>query len=334
MECVNVPVSLPYCILDILRNSLFRIAELFFRNLQAVKFHAVNPAGKVLYGFITVLSHLLQDLTHTAEYPFIVLYGPLAQPRPLVAGRINIDLHYSMILSRSITNIPSAPIALRRRTFSQRVSASTTECREHQPSDARGITVGLRIAGRIFTAWSSAAVGMFIRRYFLPLLIRWESILKSISSSVSLSCADFAFPVEAEANLVQLTPVSVDVLNGRLLRMLTCLDGILLSRQSIGIITHRVQHVETLLALISGIDITGDIAKRMTHMQTCSRWIREHVQYVEFLLLLVLHYAIGTIFHPSLLPFLFDFSEIVIHCCIFILIVSVHINLGCKDTNK
>ena len=113
--------------------------------------------------------------------------------------------------------------------------------------------------------------------------------------------------------------------------MLTCLDGILLCGQTVGIVAHGVQHIEALLTLVAGIDIAGNIAKGMAYMKSCPTRIREHVQHVELLLVLVLHHAISAIFHPSLLPFLFDVSEIVIHS-IYVLIVSVHINLGCKDT--
>ena len=113
--------------------------------------------------------------------------------------------------------------------------------------------------------------------------------------------------------------------------MLSCLDGILLSRQTVGVVAHRVQHVEALLTLEAGIDIAGNVAKRVTHMQACSRGVREHVQHVELLLLGVLHYAISLVLDPSLLPFLFNLSEIVIHC-IFVLIVSVHYICGCKGS--
>ena len=66
-------------------------------------------------------------------------------------------------------------------------------------------------------------------------------------------------PVEAETNLVQLLTISVNILERRLLRVLTCLNGILLSRKTIRIITHRVQHVISLQPFETSIDVTGDI---------------------------------------------------------------------------
>ena len=120
-------------------------------------------------------------------------------------------------------------------------------------------------------------------------------------------------PVEAETNLVQLTAIAVDVLEGGLLRMLARLDGILLGRQSVGIVAHGVEHVEALLALVTGIDIAGNIAQRMAHMQACPTRVREHVEHVKLLLGGIFGDTIGLLFHPSLLPLFLNVSEIVFH---------------------
>jgi len=72
----------------------------------------------------------------------------------------------------------------------------------------------------------------------------------------------------------------------RFLRVLSRLDGILLSRQSKGIIAHRVQDVKALLLLVTTINVRGDVAQRVTYVQTRTRWIREHVQNIEFWLVL------------------------------------------------
>ena len=121
-------------------------------------------------------------------------------------------------------------------------------------------------------------------------------------------------PVERETYLVQLRAVTVDVLERCLFRVLTCLDGVLLSRQSVGVVAHGVQHVIALQPLVAGIDVAGNVAERVSHMQTGTTGVREHVEHVIFLFLRVLHYAIGTVLHPSLLPFLFNVSEVVFHC--------------------
>ena len=129
-----------------------------------------------------------------------------------------------------------------------------------------------------------------------------------------ITSAHLALPVEREADLIQLRTIAVDILEGGLLRVLTSLNGILLCRQTVGIVTHRVQDVETLLTLITGVDIRSDVSEGVANMQAGARRIGEHIQYVEFLFVLVLHHAVGLVLHPSLLPFLFNFSEVVIHC--------------------
>ena len=82
--------------------------------------------------------------------------------------------------------------------------------------------------------------------------------------------ANLAVPVEREANLVELLAVAVDVGYGSYLWVLTCLDSILLSRQTISIVTHRVQHVIAIETLVASIDVAGDIAKWVTYVQTSS----------------------------------------------------------------
>ena len=82
--------------------------------------------------------------------------------------------------------------------------------------------------------------------------------------------ANLAVPVEREANLVELLAVAVDVGYGSYLWVLTCLDSVLLSRQSVSIVTHRVQYVKSVQTLVASIDVAGDIAKWVTYMQTSS----------------------------------------------------------------
>ena len=81
---------------------------------------------------------------------------------------------------------------------------------------------------------------------------------------------NLAVPIEAEANLVELLAVAVDVGYGSNLWVLTSLDSILLSRQSVSIVTHRVQYVESVQTLVACIDIASDITKWVTYVQTCS----------------------------------------------------------------
>ena len=92
--------------------------------------------------------------------------------------------------------------------------------------------------------------------------------------------AHFAAPVEAETNLVQLLAVAVDVFRSGNCGMLTRLNRILLGRKTVGIVTHGVQHVEAVQALVACVDVRGDITERVSHVKSRTRGVGEHIQYV------------------------------------------------------
>ena len=125
--------------------------------------------------------------------------------------------------------------------------------------------------------------------------------------------AHLAVPVIAETNLVQLLTVACDVLVGGDFRVLARLDGILLGGQAVGIIAHGMQHVETALALVARIDVAGDVAQRMSHVQTRSRRIREHIQHIELGTVIVDVALVGVMLTPVLLPLFLYLFKIVIH---------------------
>ena len=130
--------------------------------------------------------------------------------------------------------------------------------------------------------------------------------------------AYLAVPIERETDLVQLLTVAGNILHGGDGGVLPRLYSILLGRESVGIVTHGVEYVVALRALVAGIDVRGDVAQRMAHMEARPRGVREHVEHIKLLLLRVLGYAISLIGYPSLLPFLLYFSEIIFHICGFI----------------
>ena len=117
--------------------------------------------------------------------------------------------------------------------------------------------------------------------------------------------------------------------------MLTRLNGILLGGQTIGIISHGIEHIITAQTLVAGIDIAGYITQRMAYMKSCSRWIGKHVEHVELVAISVFTHLIGLVGNPFRLPLLFYFSEIIFHrcfiCCFVISNLDVYI-LGCKGT--
>ena len=123
----------------------------------------------------------------------------------------------------------------------------------------------------------------------------------------------FTVPIKREADFVQLFTIAVDIVHSGDGRVLSGLYSVLFCRKSICVISHRVQHVETLQAFVTGVNITGYVSQRMSYVQSGSRRIREHIQYVEFLFAFVFSHLIGMVLYPSLLPFLFNLSEIVFH---------------------
>ena len=129
-------------------------------------------------------------------------------------------------------------------------------------------------------------------------------------------------PVERESYLVELFAIVIYVVCCSLLRMLSGLYGILLGWKSVGIISHRVQNVEPSQPLVPRINVGSYVSERMSYVQSGAGRVGEHVEDIVFLLRLVLCYLVGLVVNPGFLPFLFNFSEIVIHCLssIFILI--------------
>ena len=147
-------------------------------------------------------------------------------------------------------------------------------------------------------------------------IIRLEHTLESPLCPVVITWITGAYltiPVETETYLIQLLTVTSNVRIGCQLWMLTRLNGILLSRKSVSIISHRVQHVETLQSLIACIDVTCNITQWVSNVQSGSWWIREHIKYIELLLVLVLNNFVGLILNPLLLPFLLNVNEVVFH---------------------
>ena len=131
-----------------------------------------------------------------------------------------------------------------------------------------------------------------------------------------LAGAHLATPVEREANLIQLFAIAIDVVHRRHLRVLTRLDGVLLGRQTVGVVTHRVEHIEATEAFVAGVDVGGNVAQRMPNVQPCTGRVREHVEHIVFRACMILVHLVGLVGDPAFTPFLFDFSEGIVHCVI------------------
>ena len=76
----------------------------------------------------------------------------------------------------------------------------------------------------------------------------------------------------------QLTPHVCDIGFGVYARVDSCNDRMLFGWQSKTVIAKCVQDVESIHALVTRKNICGYIAKRVTNVQTSTRWVRKHVE--------------------------------------------------------
>ncbi len=65
----------------------------------------------------------------------------------------------------------------------------------------------------------------------------------------------FSRPVQSKSNIVQLLAVAGSIDGRSFFRMLTRLNGILFRRKAEGIITHRVQYIESFLLFVAAVNI-------------------------------------------------------------------------------
>ena len=130
---------------------------------------------------------------------------------------------------------------------------------------------------------------------------------------IGLTGSNLAIPVVTESNFVQLLAIASYVFLGGDGRMLPSLDGILLSRKSVRVITHGVKYIKSFQTFETTVNIRGNIAKWMPYVKTCSRWVGEHVQHIKFWFRGVYLCFVSFVLLPIGLPFLFYCSEIVFH---------------------
>ena len=130
---------------------------------------------------------------------------------------------------------------------------------------------------------------------------------------IGIAGAYLTIPIVAKTYFVELFAITRDILFGSNGRVLTRLNGILLGRQPVRIKTHRMQYVITLQTLVAAIYVGSNITQRMPYMQTRSRRIREHIQYIKFRTVATIFHLVNGILFPISLPFLFDFSKVIFH---------------------
>ena len=178
-----------------------------------------------------------------------------------------------------------------------------------------------------FAAGGVEAVGAVLREVFLQIadrqgfvglvaVVAVEQLDKSPLCPFVIfwiTGAYLAAPVEGESYFVELFAVACNILFGGDGGGLTGLYGVLFGGQAVGVVAHGVQHVETFQAFVACKDVAGYVSEGVSHMQSRSRGVGEHVEDVVFGFVGDVVGAVGLIFAPVVLPFAFDVVEIVIH---------------------
>ena len=72
------------------------------------------------------------------------------------------------------------------------------------------------------------------------------------------------------------------------------------------------------MTFVTCINITGNVAEWVPNMQTCTTWIREHVQNIIFWFITVVRRFKGLSFCPNLLPLFLYIVEVVFHRPVFL----------------
>ena len=85
-----------------------------------------------------------------------------------------------------------------------------------------------------------------------------------------------------QTETTQLTTHVRHILFGVDARVHTGGDGVLFRRKTKTVIAQCVQNVVALHALEASKHIGADVAKRVTHVETGARWVREHVKNEQF----------------------------------------------------
>jgi len=145
--------------------------------------------------------------------------------------------------------------------------------------------------------------------------------------------ANLAVPVETKSDFIQLLAIMIDVFFGGDRRMLAGLNGILLGRQSVGIVAHRVENIKSFQAFVACKNITGYISERVSHMKSGTGRIREHVQNIIFWAVGIFDNFVGFPLYPERLPFFLDITEFVFHYFILLIILPLNID-NCKVSVK
>ena len=178
---------------------------------------------------------------------------------------------------------------------------------------------------RILTAPASAFFYLFIGKNGVTgvapvnlcfLLISQSAFIENFKQLLGMLIVIFAtgqyfsVPVIGQSQFSLLTSHVFNIGICPFCRSNTMLNGSIFSRHTKGIISHRMDDVESLHLLESGNHIANRIVSYMPHVKIPG-WIWEHFQDIIFLLVRILFCGKGLIFQPLLLPLFFNFLRYV-----------------------
>src|SRR6266571_4397146 len=117
---------------------------------------------------------------------------------------------------------------------------------------------------------------------------------------------DLTRPVITDAEALHLAFHMRDILFGPIAWLNATLDRCLLSRLAKAVPTDRMQHVESAQSLVPGQRVADRIIAHVAHVQI-TRWVRQHLERVEFWSRIVIARFKRACIGPTLLPLLFYF---------------------------
>lgn len=123
---------------------------------------------------------------------------------------------------------------------------------------------------------------------------------------------DLTFPIVGESDVLKLFLVALDILGGGDFRVDLIGDRIILGRQSECVPSHRMEHVISFEHLLARDHIGGDEPFRVSHMESFSARIREHIEYIEFRLVSGLDCPVDLLLFPFGSPFGLDLRRVVL----------------------
>src|SRR5699024_4387950 len=124
---------------------------------------------------------------------------------------------------------------------------------------------------------------------------------------------DFTIPVIAETELFYLSAEIINILFIEFTDVISCINRILLCRQSESVPSHRMKDVITLHAFHTRHYVCRRVTFRVSNVKSGTGWIREHIQRVKLLLVIFFFSFECFILFPQVLPLLFNLSVIISH---------------------